>query len=458
MTVVAIDKVSISSNRRPLKDQKVAELMQSIKVNGLLNPITLDQNLTLIAGLHRLTACKMLGLTQIECHVVTYTDKDQARLAEIDENLIRNELEIMERSELWLERDQILERMGLRARRGDNQHTHRKNESSGSEYSARHTRTTLELAQETGYSDRTFQQGKQIARDITPEVKAVVRGTPAANSSKLLLKVARAGGEERKQAEAAEQAAAVAREKRLNAEAEEQARIAAEARLKQTKIQLVALQSAQAAKETKLATKAKAQQKTQARGGTDSTSTRRLVRTQLDEAWSLNRHLVYCGDSASEDFVDFLPLPANAALAIAPLPSSRWNHDYLVDEAQVVAIMCPEDKIHEFCHSHRMPFQFEMLIGELYIALFSHQPLVKPEKPSGVEGIEGIATYLISFYTKPGQVVINPALGEGEVLIACERMGLICFACDDRPEHVNRTIDRWQKWTGRSAQKIDLLD
>jgi ParB family transcriptional regulator, chromosome partitioning protein len=457
MTIIAIDKVGIGSNRRPLKDQKVAELMQSIQANGLLNPITLDQNLTLIAGLHRLTACKMLGLTQIECHVVTCTSKDQARLAEIDENLIRNELEIMDRSELWLERDQILDRMGLRARRGDNQHTHKKNESMGSEAASRHSRTTLELAQETGYTDRTFQQGKQIARDITPEVKAVVRGTPAANSSNILLKVARAGGEERKRAEAAEQAAAAAREKRLNAEAEEQARIAAEARSKQTKIQLVALQSAQATKEAKLATRAKAQHKTQVKRGPASTSSRRSVKTQLDEAWSLNRHLVYCGDSASEDFVDFLPLPPNAALAIAPLPSC-WNHDYLVDEAQVVAIVCHEDRIHEFCNSHRMPFQFEMLIGELYIALFSHQPLVKPEKPSGVEGIEGIVTYLVSFYTKPGQVVINPAIGEGEVLIACERMGLTCFACDDQPEHVSRSIARWQKWTGQSAKKIDVLD
>ena len=111
MTLIAIDKVSIGSNRRPLKDQKVAELMQSIKANGLLNPITLDQNFTLIAGLHRLTACKLLGFTQIECKVVN-CDADQARLAEIDENLIRNELEALERSELWLERDQILERQG----------------------------------------------------------------------------------------------------------------------------------------------------------------------------------------------------------------------------------------------------------------------------------------------------------------------------------------------------------
>ena len=456
MALVAIDKVSIGSNRRPLKDDKVAELMQSIQANGLLNPITLDQNLTLVAGLHRLTACKLLGLTQIECHVVTYQNNDQARLAEIDENLIRNELELLERSELWLERDQILERLGLRPRAGDNQFTPRKTVNLGSEAGSLHTKTTVELAREAGYTDRTFQHGKQIARDITPEVKAVVRGTPAAKSSKILLKVARAGGEERKQAEAAERAAAEAKEKQLKLEAEEQARLAAEARAKQTKVQLVALQSAQAEKEAKQILRTQQRKQPQRKAATAKGLS--FVEAQPDEAWSLQRHLVYCGDSASEDFIDFLPLPANAALAIASLPATDWNHDYLVDEARVVAMICPEDRIHEFCNCHRMPFQFEVLIGGFYVALFSHKPLVKPKRPSEVEGIEGIVAYFTSLYTKSGQVVINPALGEGEVLITCERMGRICFACDHRPEHVNRSIARWQKRTGKTPKKIDLDD
>ena len=456
MTIIEIDKVSISSNRRPLKDHKVADLMQSIKVNGLLNPITLDQNLTLIAGLHRLTACKLLGLTQIECNVVTCADPDHTRLAEIDENLIRNELEVLERSELWLERDQILERMGLRAQRGDNQYT-RKNtgDSKGGEAVSPPLRTTLELAKETGYTDRTFQQGKQIARDIAPQVKEVLRGTPSAKSSRTLLKIARTGGEERKRAEAAEQAEADAKNKRLQAEVEQQARIAANARAKQTELQLVALQSAQATKEAKLAVKS-LQRQEQLQPGESIADLAPGVDAQVGDAWVLDRHLVYCGDSASEGFVDYLP--SDAALAIVPLPTFRWHHDYLIDEARIVAVVCNEDTIHEFCRGHRMPFRFELLIGDLYVALFSHQPLVKPEKPIGVEGIEGIVTYLVSLYTKPGNFVINPAIRGGEVLITCERMERVCFACGDQPERIERAIARWQKWTGKAAEKTHLLD
>ncbi|HEY9632005.1 MAG TPA: ParB N-terminal domain-containing protein, partial [Coleofasciculaceae cyanobacterium] len=145
MPSVAIDQISIGSNRRPLKDKKVAELMESIQANGLLNPVTLDQKLNLIAGLHRLTAYKLLGFDQIECKIVTYKDAEQARLAEIDENLIRSELDALERAELWLERDQILKRLGLRAKPGDNQYSQK-----GKEMVSPPPKTTLELAKEAG--------------------------------------------------------------------------------------------------------------------------------------------------------------------------------------------------------------------------------------------------------------------------------------------------------------------
>lgn len=452
MPIVAIDKVSISSERRPLKDRKVSELMQSIKMNGLLNPITLDQNLTLVAGLHRLTACKLLGLTQIECNVVTYTNNDHARLAEIDENLIRNELEALERSELWLERDRILDRMGLRAHRGDNQYTHKKSTANGGETSSPPVRTTLELAQEVGYTDRTFQQGKQIARDITPQVKAVIRGTPAAKSPRTLLKIARTGGVERKQAEEAERATEEAEKNHRKTEAEEQAKIAAEARMRQAELQLVALQSEQATKAAKQATKA-LQRQAPPREKLEVVD---CCPVEFGAAWLLDRHLVYYGDSGGTDFAKCLP--SHAALAITHLHSSRWHYDYLVDEAQVVAVVCTADAIHEFCRGHRMPFRFGLLVGDLYIALFSHQPIVKPETPIGIEGIEGIVTYLVSLYTQPGHFVINPTLGEGEVLISCERMGRTCFACGDEPDQLSRAISRWQKWTGKAAEKYNLID
>lgn len=435
MPIVAIDKITVGINRRPVKQQKVTELMESIKASGLLNPITLDQNLNLIAGLHRLTACKLLGIDQIECNIITCEDAEHARLAEIDENLIRSELEALERADLWLEREQILEKMGLRARPGDNQYTHK-----GSETISPPVKTTLELAKEVGYTERTFQQGKQIAKSIVPEVKAVIKGTPVAKSPTALLKVARAGKQEGERAEKAEKAAQEALARRKQEEAERQTLLAASERARQKELQLVALWSVTADKESKSASK-EVQLKVQQPS---------VLSVGPNDQLILDRHLIYCGDTFSSEFIDCLP--SHAALAIAT-PTPTWKHDYLINEARVVAVLRSVGSIHEFCNRHQMPFRFELLIGGVYVAVFSHQSIPEPLKPITIEGVEGIVAYLVSLYTNPGNFVIAPFMGHGEVLITCERMGRICFAGDENPELVKSAIARWQKWTGKQATK-----
>lgn len=442
MPTVPIDKIKIGRNRRPVKGEKVNELKESIQANGLLNPITVDQKLNLIAGLHRLTACKLLGLETVECNIVAYAGADQARLAEIDENLIRNELEPLERSELWLERDQILERMGLRAKVGDNQHTFK-----GGEMISPPKRT-LELAREAGYSERTFQHGKQIAKSIHPEVKQLIKGTPIADSPTALLSIARAGTKERAQATASEAARELAEARGDTDEAQRQTQLVQELQAKQKELQILAYKSAMAQKEAKLAVK-----KTQAANPTPAqTSLHSPI--QAGDEWILGRHLVYCGDTSQGEFRQMLP--SDAALAIATL-SSTWQHNYLVDEAKVVAVIRSEGHIYDFYQHNQMPFQYELLLGNLYIGIFSHQTIAKPETPINIEGVEGIINYLLNLYTNPNNFVIAPFMGHGEILITCERLGRICFIGDSNLELVNRGLARWQNWTGKQAKKIGLM-
>jgi ParB family chromosome partitioning protein len=435
-SLVGIDQIKVGSNRRPVKDEKVAELMQSIKANGLLNPITLDQQLNLIAGLHRLTACQLLRLEEIECKIIQCEDAQQARLAEIDENLIRSELDALERAELWAERERILEHMGLRARPGDNQYSYK-----GSELISPPPKTTLELAKEAGYTERTFQQGKQIAKSIAPEVKKVIEGTAIAKSPTALLKVARTARKERERAEKAEKAALEAKARQQQEEAERQAKLAAQERAKQRELQLLALRSVAAERAAKLAAR---ENQLEVKQQED------VFSIQPGDQWLLERHLVYCGNTSSDAFINCIR--SNAALAIAT-SSPAWEHDYLIDEAHVVAVLCLEGSIHQFCNRHRMPFKFELLISGLYVAIFSHQSIPEPQKPINIEGVEGIVAYLVSLYTNPGNFVIAPFVGHGEVLITCERTGRICFSGDENPELIRRAIVRWQKLTGKQAEK-----
>jgi ParB family chromosome partitioning protein len=427
MAIVAIAEVTIGTNRRPLREDRVVELMESIKMNGLLNPITIDANCKLVAGLHRLTACKLLGFEEIECRVLTHSDAEHARLAEIDENLIRSELDALERAELWLERDELLKRMGLRASTGDNQYTRRNR--GGETVSPPQPKTTLELAKEAGFTDRTFQLGKQIARDIAPEVKQRIRGTDMARSTTTLLKVARAGSEARKQAAAAAQ---------NPDDPQAQAQLKA-AKAQQLEQQFVALHSAIAEKVAKETNRKK-----------PSTTGTATTQSQLGDEWLLGSHYVYCGDTASPEFV--VQLPSAAALAIAA-PGADWQHDFLIDEARIVIVICRETEIYSFCRKSQMPFQYGVLIGGLYLAVFSHHSLPQPQRPS-LEGIESTIAYLVSLYTKPGNFVIGTELGYGELLIACERLGRVCFIGDPYPQRVDYAIERWQQLTRKQAEKM----
>jgi len=166
-----ISEITIPEGRRSTDWVKVSELAESIKIVGLINPITIDNDNTLIAGAHRYEACKYLGFDEIEC-IVLDCDELRTELAEIDENLIRNELDPISIGELAIRRDEILDALGLRAKQGDNRFTDRGADSAP-------LQTTANIAKEAGVSERVLQENKQLARDLTPESKEAVRKVSA---------------------------------------------------------------------------------------------------------------------------------------------------------------------------------------------------------------------------------------------------------------------------------------
>lgn len=99
VTQVAIDSIRTVNRIRSADSGKVSNLADSIKKLGLMNPISVRPDFQLIAGLHRLEACKQLGWSTIPAIVHDYSAANDdataellAELAEIDENLIRNDL------------------------------------------------------------------------------------------------------------------------------------------------------------------------------------------------------------------------------------------------------------------------------------------------------------------------------------------------------------------------------
>lgn len=196
MSEINIQDIVIKNRKRALDTDKVITLADSIKRLGLLHPISIDEHNILQAGLHRIEACKRLGWQTIPAIIRPNGDALLAELIEIDENLIRNELTVLEQSEHLKRRDEVLQEMGMRAEVGwnGNQHT-----TLGGEIISP-PKTTADIASEVGLSERVAQQRKQIANNLADEVKDEIRDTELADRATDLLQLARLEPEAQKDA------------------------------------------------------------------------------------------------------------------------------------------------------------------------------------------------------------------------------------------------------------------
>lgn len=168
---VPVESIQINAGRRDADRQHVAELAESIGELGLLNPITIDKGHTLIAGLHRLEAAKLLGWTEIDC-TVTSLEGLQAELAEIDENMMRHNLDYLEEGEQLARRKEIYETLHPETRQGKRNGQTSKTATSavlGTKPFATDT------AEKIGMAERTIRQKIQVATKLTPETKEVAR-------------------------------------------------------------------------------------------------------------------------------------------------------------------------------------------------------------------------------------------------------------------------------------------
>ena len=170
VVVVAVDDVVVGARKRPLNVEKVAGLQASMAEVGLLQPIVITERYGLVAGRHRLEAARRLGWGTVAARIAPL-DGLRAELAEIDENLMRNELTVLEQADHLLRRSEILEALGERAQSGWNGNRY---ERVGGATVAP-PRTTADLAAEIGFSERSSQERLQIARGLDDEVREVIR-------------------------------------------------------------------------------------------------------------------------------------------------------------------------------------------------------------------------------------------------------------------------------------------
>lgn len=184
MVAVDVNLISTSGRIRGLDDAHVQALLDSIAEVGLLNPVSVYRKpitragepvdgYGLIAGAHRLEACKRLGLADIEATIVDL-DEPHRVLAECDENLCGTRLTAAERAEFTSRRKWAYEQLHPETAHGGDKPSRQVGDF---ESSSDVKRFTSDTAVKTGQSERKVQRDAERGSKVCNSALAMVKGT-----------------------------------------------------------------------------------------------------------------------------------------------------------------------------------------------------------------------------------------------------------------------------------------
>jgi ParB family transcriptional regulator, chromosome partitioning protein len=183
---IPLDLIEVGERLRAVDADYVALIAESLADRGLDTPIIVtgagaDGRHRLIAGGHRVAAARQAGWTEIAAKVVE-ADELQAKLIEIDENLVRRELSALDRAVFLAERKRIYEALNPSAKRGGDRR--------GTKRASLHVWSfSKATAERLGLDESTIRRAVKRAA-ILPEVRARLARHRAAESGAELDKIA----------------------------------------------------------------------------------------------------------------------------------------------------------------------------------------------------------------------------------------------------------------------------
>lgn len=173
---IPIEEIRRHPGARPLNDEILAGLADSIAEVGLINAIRVRRHgdgYQVIAGHHRFSACDLLGWAEIDATVVDDDDL-HAELAMIDENLCRAELSPSDRAKQTARRKAIYIELHPETAHGANLEGLGVAKLATPESPAFATAT----ANLTGQSERAVRRDAERGEKVIDEVTELIRGTP----------------------------------------------------------------------------------------------------------------------------------------------------------------------------------------------------------------------------------------------------------------------------------------
>tara|TARA_R110002072_G_scaffold302699_1_gene487408 strand:+ start:2226 stop:3014 length:789 start_codon:yes stop_codon:yes gene_type:complete len=159
-------EIDCADRLRELDQNYVEAIAQNITDHGLQNPVLVNQTkdgFKLIAGGHRIAAIKHLERTAIDCRIYKNLSDADALLMEIDENLIRNELNPIDRAINLNARKEIYEELYPEAKQGGDRKSKSKDQNEMLSFSDA-------TAEKIGINKRTIERAVRICKRIDVEL------------------------------------------------------------------------------------------------------------------------------------------------------------------------------------------------------------------------------------------------------------------------------------------------
>ncbi|PHY20780.1 ParB N-terminal domain-containing protein [Caulobacter sp. BP25] len=200
---IRLDRIIVANRLRPVVPAAVDGMAVSMGEGGMHQPILVrplqmdgdDMVFGLVTGAHRHAAATKLGWIDVECTIRNLTD-DQARMVEIDENLVRRGLTALERAVFVSERLDVWAKLhpervaedGAAPKRGRPANSDKLSQFLGDVPPS--MGFSAETAADLGVDKRTVERALVIARGLSAETHVRVAGTKIAKNEGLLRQLA----------------------------------------------------------------------------------------------------------------------------------------------------------------------------------------------------------------------------------------------------------------------------
>lgn len=436
---VAIHDIVVGDRyRKDLGD--LEPLKASITELGLLHPVVIDGERRLLVGGRRLEACKQLGMLTIPAvTAASLSDLRQRVMAEKDENVCREPFKPSE----WSAIGKVVEEFQRPiAESAERKSPGRPKKGGGisptfSKPRDESKRTSSVAAAACGVDRRTYEKAKAVTQAAADSPKKFGHLVEQMDRTG---KVNKAYSELRKAEKKAER---------------EQARKRVEA----------------------------------------TTGIKADERCSLGDVWILGDHVLYCGDTSTDEFRNLIRdrVDGKASLAFADPPYGAnvegyddskfyWDHDYLADASDVVVVTPGIVSIFELARRTAMPYRWSLAAwitngmtrgavgfgNWMYAAVFSSGSVFRQAQDFGkvtISNAEAEDTehptrkpteyvqWIVETFSKPKEWVIDPFLGSGQTLMVCEASGRRCIGGELDPKFCSEIVARWEAMTKAEALK-----